>query len=44
LNSFGGLDINNNGVAQKFTTMLPKNWEQLILKGIGGHEQTFEVE
>jgi len=44
LNGFGGLDINDNGVEQKFTPTLPKAWERLILKGIGGSEETSEVE
>jgi trehalose/maltose hydrolase-like predicted phosphorylase len=43
LNGFGGLDINDNGVEQKFTPTLPKSWDKLILKGIGGSEATFEI-
>ncbi|MFT6936910.1 MAG: trehalose/maltose hydrolase-like predicted phosphorylase, partial [Saprospiraceae bacterium] len=41
LNGFGGLDITDNGVEQKFEASLPKNWEKLVLKGIGGEEVEF---
>lgn len=44
LAGFGGLDITNNGVEQKFTPTLPKSWKKLVLKGIGGEESEFVVE
>ena len=44
LAGFGGLDITNNGVEQKFTPTLPKAWEKLVLKGIGGEESEFVIE
>ncbi|NJN78230.1 MAG: glycoside hydrolase family 65 protein [Saprospiraceae bacterium] len=44
LNGFGGLDITDNGVEQKFTPTLPKAWGKLVLKGIGGEESEFVVE
>jgi hypothetical protein len=39
-----GLDITNNGVEQKFTPTLPKAWDRLILKGVGGSESEFVIE
>jgi hypothetical protein len=44
LAGLGGLNITNNGVEQKFTLTLPKAWEKLVLKGIGGEETEFVIE
>ncbi len=40
---FGGLDITNEGIVQK-NPILPKEWESLIIKGIGPKKETFKVE
>ena len=40
---FGGLEITNDGV-QQIPTVLPKNWKQLTLKGIGKTNMEFRVE
>jgi trehalose/maltose hydrolase-like predicted phosphorylase len=44
LAGFGGLDITDNGVEQRFTPTLPKSWKKLVLKGIGGSEKDFVID
>jgi hypothetical protein len=44
LADFGSLDITDNGVEQRFKASLPKAWDRLVLKGIGGSEVDFVVE
>lgn len=43
LAGFGGLDITDNGIEQKYKAEKPKAWKKLVLKGIGKDEETFEV-
>jgi trehalose/maltose hydrolase-like predicted phosphorylase len=41
---FGGLDITENGIVQKYKPKLPKGWKSLTIKGIGIDKKTFKVE
>lgn len=43
LNGFGGLEITDAGIVQKYQPNLPKNWKSLTLKNIGANKQTFVV-
>jgi protein-glucosylgalactosylhydroxylysine glucosidase len=41
LNGFGGLEITEAGIVQKFKPQLPANWKSLTLKGIGPEKRAF---
>jgi protein-glucosylgalactosylhydroxylysine glucosidase len=43
LNGFGGLDITEQGIVQKYKPRLPKNWKSLTLKGIGLERKTYTI-
>ena len=42
LMGFGGLDITPNGITQ-IKSVLPKNWKNLTIKGVGPEKKTFAV-
>ena len=42
LMGFGGLDITPNGITQ-IKSVLPKNWKNLTIKGVGPEKKTFTV-
>jgi protein-glucosylgalactosylhydroxylysine glucosidase len=43
LNGFGGLEITDEGIIQKYKPRLPKQWKSLTLKGIGYEKKTFVI-
>jgi protein-glucosylgalactosylhydroxylysine glucosidase len=40
---FGGLEITDNGIVQKYKPKLPKGWKSLTIKGVGVNRETFVV-
>lgn len=39
---FGGLEITEEGIIQK-NPLLPKQWESLTIKGVGGDKKTYRI-
>ena len=40
---YGGLEITDKGVEKTMETTLPKGWGTLIIRGVGAHDETFEI-
>ncbi|MFM2268527.1 MAG: hypothetical protein RL757_1968 [Bacteroidota bacterium] len=43
INGFGGLEITDEGIVQKYQPKLPKHWKSLTIKGVGYEKKTFVI-